>query len=476
MSIAAHRPEYDAMAGSWDLVHDLLGGTRAMREAGSKWLPREDSEGRKAFDVRLSRSILFGMLKDTIAKVTARPFAKPLTIRAEEEVRSNDSLWFLSEMLDDADGEGNDLGLVARDIFRIAATYGIVHVLVDYPDTSDIEDRAAEESERPRPVIIPVSPVNLIYWDSEVGPNGRTELTEIRIEDWYYRASDNARIQRVKVWKRDAWELHERIEGSDEWTVTTGEHTFGSIPLITGYFNRSGFMTAEPPFEDLAWLNVAHWQSYSDQRNILRFARTGVWFLRGVSPRDLDENPLVIGANSVYAAPSGEATLEVVEHSGAAIEQGRKDLEDLEQRAEVLGLQPFVMRSGGQTATGKAIDESRSQTDAMAWARATENILEECIHAALKWKGLEPEALPDGFGVDVFSDYGLAGERLQAAQLILQASLAHRIDRRTMLEEFKRLNVLSDLVDIDDVIERSEADTESEDRAILERMRTPFVG
>jgi len=49
-------------------------------------------------------------------------------------------------------------------------------------------------------------------------------------------------------------------------------------------------MQAKPPLLDLAWLNVEHWQSASDQSNILHVARVPI-----CSPR-ISEGGLIVGA------------------------------------------------------------------------------------------------------------------------------------------------------------------------------------
>jgi hypothetical protein len=45
---------------------------------------------------------------------------------------------------------------------------------------------------------------------------------------------------------------------------------------------RCAFGDGEPPLLDLAYLNVKHWQSQSDQDNILHIARVPILALIGV--------------------------------------------------------------------------------------------------------------------------------------------------------------------------------------------------
>ena len=39
---------YERMSPSWRLIHDLLGGTQAMRDASREWLPQEPAESSTA--------------------------------------------------------------------------------------------------------------------------------------------------------------------------------------------------------------------------------------------------------------------------------------------------------------------------------------------------------------------------------------------------------------------------------------------
>jgi len=47
-------PAYDQMLPAWELVDDLMGGTQAMKAAGTKWLPQEDGESSDAYESRLA--------------------------------------------------------------------------------------------------------------------------------------------------------------------------------------------------------------------------------------------------------------------------------------------------------------------------------------------------------------------------------------------------------------------------------------
>jgi hypothetical protein len=98
-------------------------------------------------------------------------------------------------------------------------------------------------------------------------------------------------------------------------------------------------MAGAPALQDLADLNVAHWQSQSDQRNILHVARVPILFGAGI-PDDVEGQPgFKVSAGSFTRATDPAAKLMFVEHSGAAIGAGDADLKNLEFQMQAMGLQ-----------------------------------------------------------------------------------------------------------------------------------------
>ena len=109
-------------------------------------------------------------------------------------------------------------------------------------------------------------------------------------------------------------------------------------------------MQATPPLMDLAWMNLAHWQSYSDQRSILRFVRIALLFVAGLDDEEM-EKPITIGANRTFRSKNPNAKMEYVEHTGKGVEAGQEDLNKIEGRMQTLGLRPYTSRPGTVTAT-----------------------------------------------------------------------------------------------------------------------------
>jgi hypothetical protein len=385
---------YQEMSISWELIHDLLGGTQAMREAGEKWLPREPRE--ESYNARLNRSILYNGYRDTRNKLANRPFS--------HEIQFNEIPEELEYLKDDVDATGRPFSSFAKELMSDLLDYGIAHIFVDHTAISEIEEgetltKADEERIGVRVLFNIVHPPNLIGWQTEV-VNKKVKLKQIRIKETVIEPSGgfgDVEVTYVKVYYEDSWEKYELKQDQDKqdyWDlVDQGTFTLGKISLTTIYANRTGYMTAEPSLMDLAWLNLAHWQSYSDQRNILRLSRFGILFGRGF-PKDLVGQPLPIGPSKAFITDKTDADLKYVEHTGNSIEAGAKDIEDIEIKMEILGQQPLMRSSNLSTATAKRIDESRNVSQLKTWVKNLEEGLRKALELASSSGSISPEKTP----------------------------------------------------------------------------------
>ncbi len=289
-----------------------------------------------------------------------------------------------------------------------------------------------------------VAAPDLIGW--RAAPDGR--LDRIRIREtvverdgpWGERTVDQIRVLepgRWSLWRRaDPGQAGARSDRP--WRRQAGGDTsFGAVPLVTVYAERTGFLTARPPLLDLAWLNLAHWQSSSDQRHILHVARVPILFGRNLK---VGEDGIEIGPNRLIVGEGDGADLKYIEHGGAAIEAGRQDLADLEDRMAVMSLDLMVRRPGSVTATERAIDAARADSTLAALVRAVEEGLTAALVLCARWKDLGPEAAGR---VTLDPDTGLDAREAEEIDLLLKARLAGEIDRTTFLAEIRRRGVLA---------------------------------
>ncbi len=425
------------MESRWALPLTLLGGTLAMRDAGSTYLPKEEEE--KGYEARLGRSYLFPAFEDTVERLVTRPFRRNPTIKGAIPTP-------LQPLEADVDLAGTNLTKFAYTQLEDMAIFGKCHWIVDVPAVGKDLTMAEEKDQGVRPYFTRLDPSKVFSWRSEI-LNGTRTLTQLRYTD-DRMVSDGAWGEKeekaIVVWTQD--NMTRIVKRDDEWVSEAPvEHTFGEIPLVTVYAKKTGFMECLPPLEQLAWLNLAHWQSNSDQRNILRVARVGILYLFGITDDEVGEK-LVIGPSNFVKSANSEAKMGYAEHSGAAIGAGRQDLLDLKDEMEILGLQPLVRKTGTTTAYERQQYEGRSRSLLETWVRNLEEGLTKAYQMAAKYT---KTTLGDEFKVDIFNDLTIDGAFNRDEVLsLLEAYEKGTITGETLLTELRRRSLLAEDTDV----------------------------
>lgn len=431
------------------MIHALLGGTQAMRDAGEKYLPKEPAEETDKYNLRRDRSFLFGAYASSVKRIVAKPFSRPVDVDPAFTRK-------LDKFDEDVDGEGTNLTQFAKQFFEHGVNYGLSHFLVDFPIMPQNATLADEIGVRP--VWLHVAPPQLIFWKTEIEISGVHVLSEIRFLETIVESDGefgDKKTQTIRVIRKNEWELWQLEDGI--WVEKTrGENSLGFVPLVTVYLNKNGFLIGSPPLEDLAWLNIRHWQSSSDQTNILRFARCGIMHAKGFVEKEAEG--INIGPNELIWSVNENSALVWVEHSGKAIEAGERDIDSLEERMELLGLQPFIARSSASTATSKIIDESKIETEVQSWIRALEIALGQGIAITEAWLKIKES----GAVVDVFNDFSLSIKATTDVDQLLKSRLAGEITSELYLSEIKRRGLISDSVVVIDQAQAAQEERNAE--------------
>ena len=425
---------YDAMLPRWQLVESLLGGTDTMRDAGRRYLPSHEGESNNAYSERLNRTVLLNVTKLTLETWVGRPFREPLS---DELLTDDQREWF-----NDVDMQGQNLDIFSRDLFREGLAKGMTHVLVDFPQVQ-VSDRPRtledDIREGARPYFTHVKPENLFYAHSEV-VEGVERLTQIRIfehitEEVGFTQVVRSRIKVITPGLVEIYEIDQKVKGKKEW-VKTGEYTYDLdfIPLVTFYSHRLDFMLAESPLIDLANLNIAHWQSQSDQTSILTVTRFPMLAGSGIA----DEDVATIGPNRMLTTNDPQARYYYVEHSGKAIEAGRKDLEALEDRMKGYGAEFLKKRPGRETATARSLDSSESMSGLQAVTIMFQGVINQLYAVAAAWTGGEPGS------VEINTQFGSDETDSRALDALRDARLNGDISRKAYVTELIRYNILDD--------------------------------
>ncbi|WP_454863350.1 DUF4055 domain-containing protein [Pseudomonas hormoni] len=436
-------PAVDAMREDWAIVDPLMGGTRAMREAGEQLLPKWPKEEQEDYSNRLKLSTLFPAYSETVKNNTGRVFAEPIVLG--EDVPQP-----IQDYAENFDRQGNNLQVWAQSFFTQALSHGLCHVLVDYPKTTDgegnktIVTKADEKAAKVRPYVVMIRPKQVIGWRSS-SIDGEHVLTQFRYmeeveeDDGEFGAKS---VAQIRVLVPGAWATYRMatVKGQKGWSLyEKGTSSISHIPLATLYTNRTGYMTAKPPLIELAHLNVKHWQSQSDQDNILHVARVPMLAISGI---DDDTWELKVGTASATKLPTN-GKMEWVEHTGKSIEAGRQSLTDLEDQMRVAGAKLLQKdKQAVKTATQAEEEAAQEMSPLQTMAGQLEDTLDQVFQFFADFIG-------EGVGGHVQVSGNFETDFIPEVSIpaLIQLNLASKISDQTLFSELQRRSVVSQDLD-----------------------------
>lgn len=327
-------------------IQALLGGTPTMRKAGEAYMPKFDLEendkehGDRDYKKRLKVATLVPYFGDTVKSMTGRIFYKPFNIdKIHEKIKA---------YKDDFDGFGSSLDDTMESVFFEALALRRSFVVVDYTATTKAETVQEEKESGARPYAFKVEAsqvmdVRFNRDDIVLFKYKHRVINEEETDDFNLVYRDEIVLMTPGV-TRKYWE-----EKGGWYEVSRNEIEINSktpTKVLAAELN----LAKEPPLQNLAELNIKHWQSQSDQDNILNKARVPILKVTGV-----DDPGSVIITGAMFLPANSDANY--IEHTGKAIEAGQKSLDKLEEQMAVAGSR-LLMRTKMAFTDQQAKDEN----------------------------------------------------------------------------------------------------------------------
>ena len=458
------------MAVGWPIATDLLGGTLAMRAAGVHRLPMFAKESADSYAERIKVATLFPAYERTVSVMGGKPFSKELNLK---EVPAT-----IEALAEDIDRQGNSLHIFANALFNDCLAYGLEGILVDAPPKLVIPGgRAASVLEEAqagvRPYFKRIFHNDILGW-KELTVLGVRTLSQLRLRE--FNTVDDGdygsiEVPRVRVLRPGLWEIWEittekDVQGEYIYKLIAGGTTsLKYIPFVPFYGIRDDFMRGRSPLENLAYLNVKHWQSQSDQDTILHVARVPIIVMIGAE----DKSQLTVGAASAIKLPMG-ADMKFVEITGMSIDAGQNSLSALEDQMVQTGAELLVMKAVARTATETATDAQGNKCDLQRMCEIFEDGLDEALDMLGDYLGLGRDAAGNA---ELFKDFGAASLDSAGAGTITALQGAGLITRVTALKEHQRRGVLSADLNPETEIANVEAEAPALGTYQEEKMPTP---
>lgn len=431
-------PRVGKMLASWELIDCLLGGTEAMRAAGERYMPRWSLEEDRDYKARLHLATLFPAFAQTIREQRGRAFAN--RVEFEESVPD----WIKVEVWPDIDREDRDGHAFAMDWFSLGVAKGLAHVLVEAPpriaNGIEIRTRAQQQAAGLRPYCILIDPSRVLGWQVRDGRLSQLRVTWSREEPGEFGAET---VPQIRVYELPetgtvyvrVFEKRRAQNGAHEWVEVEQIATeLTMIPLATFYTGRTGFMTAEPPLRELAWLNAKHWAHQSSTDAITETAQIPLLAITGI---DDSNQTIPIGSKSALKLPIG-ADAKYVEHSGKAIEAGREGLKALEEQMKAIGAKLIEPGSGAKTATQAGEEAAQSNSTLGGWIRAFGDAFAAMLDMIASYRGEQT-----GGRIELHADLDPDNAPNESMTVLARMNAQGVISNETLFNEGKRRGLIS---------------------------------
>lgn len=432
------------------LIRTILGGTKAMIEAGETYTPKHMAENFEAYQARLNGTTLFNGTAVTINGMVGKVFGKNITLNADiPEV--------IQEQMDDIDGQGRNVTEFAMANFKDAMADGLSLIHVDFPkiipsvegEKPFLSDQIAQNA---RPNAISYKADDIIGFRHAM-INGKETLTEIRIQEFVTEETEQyeeivyEQIKVLRIGSFEIWRAKVDNKNQKEWFLfDAGFISLPYIPVVPIYTRRSGFFLGEPPLDSLAELNLEHWISSSEQRKALMFERFAMIVLTGVQPTAQVD----IGPDQVIKILDPEAKWGKLESTGKGIEAGRLDLEAIERRMQKSSMTIQVTNEQGDvTATAVTIDSEESNAALVSIAGSLEDSLNLMLQIFADY-----QSLGTGGTLVVNKEFGKRKSTLAVTDMLSLIN-AGVIDEQVVFSELQRRGDLSEDLDYEEVSARA---------------------
>lgn len=438
MSHFAPNAKFARLGEKYAKVEALWGGTDAMREAGEVYLPKEPAEALANYKARLARAVLFPAYTRTIKTSVGKAFAKPMNVKAPD---------MLMQLVDNADSAGTSLETFAKTLLEDAINYGITYLMVDYPVVDPNATLADERAMGAFPYFVNIKPTSVC--EAHVGyVDGVAQLIYFRFLETAneYTGTQQVVVEQAKEFILEdgvvTYNIYRKDKNNKEYLYDSNVLVgMDLIPILPVYGNKTSNFHGEPTLYDLAELNIAHWQTFSDYRGIVHAVSCPILVLKGVHDT-VDDNgvkqEVVISPNTAMRIPA-EGDVKWVEVTGGSITSAKEALADLEAKMAVCGLELTVPRAtGAETATGRLLDAAESNS----LLKSIAVDLEWSLYAAFCYAGMYIGVDATATEVQINTDYtvSLAGDMNTVMELYREGLLT----AQEVINEAKNRQMLGD--------------------------------
>lgn len=441
------------MAEDVELVRDVWEGTRELRSKSGTYLPQNPGEPLPMYQNRVKRAVLFNIFRGTIEGLTGYMFRLDPKL-GDDVPPAIVAHW---ENIDNAGTHGD---VFVQDMTKDAMMTGHAAILVEFPKTEGRQTAAedggpggaATAQATIRPYWVPIEKEQILSWRTVV-EQGRTYLAQIVIEecadvpDGQFGTKEE---KRYRVFTRTratptappvvSFQLLQILSNNTVAIVDEGTYpTQDEIPIAE--LRTAGseeLFESDPPFLDIAELNLAHFRQWSDYDTYQHKTCCPIYSEAGVEASELPLDgtpapPLVLGPNTARRSTNPDFKTWYTAPDGASLAEVRASLQELKSAMAERGLAALASsKRTAETATAKELDKGATDSSLAKTARGIQDGVERALGFHARYL-----RLTDGGSIQINRDYGLM--QMDAAMMQAWGNLAKdlKLPVRFVLERLR---------------------------------------
>lgn len=441
-------------------VSVIIAGEDSVKNAGKEFLPMLPNETKKQYEFRVQCGKFTNVYRDIVETLASKPFAEEIKV---VEGEGNPIPEQIKEFIEDVDGDGNNLTVIASQYFFNGINDAIAWISVDYPNAEGVRTIEQARAANIRPFWSIIQAINVL--DARVTVIGGAQvLTYIKV----FEPAGGDDLNRVRIFERlengvIQWQVYAYKDGDepqleDDGVLSIDEIPF--VPFITGRRDGKSFYVL-PPLRDAVDLQ----RTLYKQESALEYAKIMTAYpmlsASGVKPKlDADGNPVPISVGPqtvLYAPRDGNGNVgswSYVEPSAQSLTFLAADVKETKQDLRELGKQPLTAQAG-LTVITTAYAAGKSKSAVRAWGNGLKDALENLLVITCKWYNITPEQYDPE--VSVYDDYDDLSE--EDFTSVIEMRRNGDISRETLWTEGVRRGILS-----------AEFDSDTEDDRILNEL------
>jgi hypothetical protein len=335
MPVDSPHAEYAALAHTWRMIRDCIGGARFVKNAAERYLPTMAEQSGPEYESYKHRALFFNATQRTAKALVGLIFAKPPLVEAPKS---------LDPVMKDITMSGVTFPDYCKAVVREQTSVSRCGTLVDwspderrpfislYPAEAILNWKTTRIKGQSVLSLLVLFEYDSKWWDTGGGPASQPDEYDSSVyEQWrvYKLAQDGPTSQpyvMCEIWRRAANGGKVQLSQNVAYLPGTGTPTQTannfilldqivpnrrSIPLsqIPFVFHGSedGLPDCDKPLlEDLAEVNIAHYRNSADHENALHVLGVPTPYVTGHTA-DLDDDEISLGSTTALTFTNVDA-------------------------------------------------------------------------------------------------------------------------------------------------------------------------